>query len=99
MNENLAKFALGLVALVIVVLANGYAVMTMWDWFIHPTFKLELLTFSESIGFSMFITYCTTSQAFIKDEFKEEFGKQLTGSVMKPLITLAFAYLYLNIFF
>ena len=99
MNENLAKFVLGVVALVVAVLANGYVVMTMWEWFISPTFNLEVLNFSESIGFSMFVTYCANSPSFIKEEFKEGFGKQLAGAVMKPIMTLAFAYLYLNIFF
>ena len=99
MNENLAKFVLGLVALVIAVLANGYVVMTMWGWFISPSFDLEILTFSESIGFSMFVTYCTNSPLHIKDEFKESFPTQLTSAVIRPAITLAFAYLYLIVFF
>tara|TARA_R110000803_G_scaffold95395_3_gene163371 strand:- start:9735 stop:10076 length:342 start_codon:yes stop_codon:yes gene_type:complete len=99
MNENLAKFVLGSVALVVAVLANGYVVMTMWGWFISPTFSMELLTFSESIGLSMFVTYCANSPSFIKEEFKDEFGKQLAGAVFRPLVTLAFACLYLNIFF
>lgn len=99
MYEGLAKFVLGLVALVISVLANGYVVMTMWGWFVSPTFNLEILTFSESIGFSVFISYYTSNPSFIKEEFKEDLGKQLVGLVIRPVVTLALAYLYLNIFF
>ena len=99
MNENLAKFVLGLVALVVAVLSNGYVVMTMWEWFVSPTFNLDLLTFAESIGLSMFITYVTSNPTWIKSEFKEEFWSQLAGVALRPIITLAFAYLYLNIFF
>ena len=99
MNEHLAKFVLGIVALVIAVLANGYVVMTMWGWFISPTFDLEVLTFSESIGFSMFISYCTSNPSFIKDEFKEGFINQLATAVIRPVVILGFAYLYLTVFF
>ena len=99
MNENLAKFVLGIVALIVAVLGNGYVVMTLWEWFVSPTFNLELLSFSESIGFSMFVTYVTYTPTFIKDEFKEDFSSQLTGLVFRPLVILAFAYLYLNVFF
>ena len=99
MNENLAKLVLGAVALAVAVIANGYVVMTMWGWFISPTFSMEILTFSESIGLSMFVNYCANRPSFIKEEFKDEFGKKLASAVFRPLATLAFAYLYLNIFF
>ena len=99
MNENLAKFVLGVVALVFIVIINGYVVMTMWGWFISPTFNLEVLTFSESIGLSMFVTYCTNDPSSIKEEFKEDLTSQLITATIRPVIALTFAYLYLNIFF
>ena len=59
MNEKLAKFVLGVVALIVAILGNGYATMTLWGWFISPTFDLSVLSFSESIGLSVFVTYRT----------------------------------------
>lgn len=99
MYEKLGKFILGIVALIVAVLGNGYVTMTIWGWFIAPTFGLSVLSFSEAIGFSLFISYCTYHPSFIKDEFKDDFSQQLITAVCRPIVALAFAYMYLKIFF
>lgn len=54
--EYIGKASTYLFGLVIGILLGGLLVMKFWSWFIVPTFGIDLLTFGQAVGLSVFIT-------------------------------------------
>lgn len=44
------KFLLSVLAHVVALLVNGFALKLLWGWFVVPTFGLPVLTFPIAIG-------------------------------------------------
>lgn len=99
MDKVLAQFVLGVTGFAVAVVANGYATMVLWGWFIAPLFDLSIISFAEAIGLSVFITYSTQQSTALKPEFEIEFSKKLSIAVIRPFLVLAVGWLYLKLFF
>ena len=83
---------LALVALVVVgSLMNGWALSTLWGWFIVPLFGVPSLTIAQAIGVAITVsTFKTTS---IKSPDKDEdsftlFAKSFLLVITTPLMSV-----------
>jgi ABC-type Fe3+ transport system permease subunit len=79
--------------MVLAYLANGWALMTLWGWFISETFALPALSIVQAIGISIVVGFLTSkySDTQHKDESKgwEAFFKTASYSIIGPVVAVA----------
>jgi hypothetical protein len=90
---------------IVVALANGWALVTIWNWFIPPIFGLTSLTLWQAVGVSMvfqlFVGVKSKSgDSDTKDKtFGEVFLSSLITVLLTPLFTVLFAWVVLQLAF
>jgi len=77
-----------LVLLVIGMLLNGWALSTIWNWFIPPIFNLTTLTIGQAIGVSIVFELFTGTNRLVKSKDKNTSGKSYTDVFIESLITV-----------
>lgn len=84
---------------------NGWALSTVWNWFIPPIFHLTTLTLAQAIGVSTVFTLFTgtktsTSNTSSKDKsFGEVVLESLITAILAPVFTVIFAWIILQLAF
>ena len=86
----------GLVALVVVgSLMSGWALSTLWGWFVVPLFGLPSLTIAQAIGLSavvsLFRTTNTNSKSSDDDAFMM-FAKSFAAVIFVPLLSVGWGW-------
>jgi hypothetical protein len=90
---------------VVAALANGWALVTIWNWFIPPIFGLVSLTLWQAVGVSMVFNLFVgvknqTSNSETKDKtFGEVFLSSLITTILTPLFTVAIAWVVFQLAF
>lgn len=109
-NETFVT-CMGLIVSVLVVgivaaLANGWALVTIWNWFIPPIFGLTYLTLWQAVGVSMVFSIFTGTNNTQKNKsdtsnksFGEVFVESLVLAILVPLLTVIFAYVVRSLAF
>lgn len=112
MRNNDSTFAtcLGLIVslavlAVVAAIANGWALVTIWNWFIPPIFGLTSLTLWQAVGVSMVFNLFVgvknkSNSSDTKDKtFGEVFISSLAEVILTPVLTVAFAYVVFQLAF
>lgn len=73
------------------IILGGLLVMKFWEWFINPVFNLGLLSLTQAIGLSVFITLFKTV-SFGKKE-KADLGSLIALSITYQVILLGFGWI------
>ncbi len=88
-----------LLAVVIIgTIANGWALATVWNWFIPPIFGLTSLTIMKAIGVATVLELFTgtnrtkKSESISGDTVGELIIKALAVSVATPILSVAIAW-------
>lgn len=72
---------------------HGFAVMTMWGWFIVPL-GVMALTLWHSLGLALTTYYISGGLHNSKTDTDTDNGLQIVKAYVAPLIVLAVGYLY-----
>ena len=75
-------------------LLTGWVLSIIWGWFIVKIFGLPILSIPSAIGVAIVVS-CVTHQVSTKEddrEIGEILGKRFLYSTLRPLITLALAW-------
>jgi len=110
-KDNVFMSCLGMILatislMVIGMVMNGWALSTIWNWFVPPIFGLTTLTFGKAIGIGMVAKLFTGTYNFSKSNndtknktFTDVFAEGLSVSILTPLLTVGFAWIVLQIAF
>lgn len=91
-----------LVVFTVGTLLNGWALSTIWNWFIPSVFGLTTLTIGKAIGVSMVFELFTGTSRLAKaksdsDVSNKSYGavfvESLVISIITPVLTVFFAYI------
>lgn len=90
---------------IVAAIANGWALVTIWNWFIPPIFGLTSLTLWQAVGVSMVfqlfvgVKNSTNSSDTKNKTFGEVFITSLVTVILTPVFTVAFAWIVLQFAF
>lgn len=93
--ENLGKFTVFIISIVVAVIVRGFVLTKLWAWFIVPVFELSPLRIVEAIGISTLIGYLTYSREKGKedDDFWKKFIESLVVSIVLALLSLGMGWI------
>lgn len=81
-------------------LLNGYALATLWRWFVIPQFHLPALSIGCAIGFSIFVRLITyQSDASYSDLDKSDVERMINAVIaafLLPSLSLGFGWIVLK---
>ena len=92
---NLTKLAILLAIMLPLAALQGWAIQTMWGWFVMSIFDAPKLPLVNAIGLALMVSFFTVS--FKKNEH-ENFVEGLIFIFMKPLLFLGFGLIYITVF-
>ena len=81
-----------ILALTVAPIMNGFAISTLWGWFIVPMFGLPALSIPYAIGLSLIVSYMTISASFYKGQ-AIEVDKYISFLVTKPVGAIIFGFI------
>lgn len=86
--------ATGLTVLVCGILARGYALCVLWEWFVVPLFGLPSLTIAYALGLALILSFVLPSR-YKKDDrpAKEQFVEQALVIFVQPAFALLFGWI------
>lgn len=90
---------------IVAAIANGWALVTIWNWFMPPIFGLVSLTLWQAVGVSMVFSLFVgvKNQTNTSDNKDKTFGEVLISSLitvlLTPLFTVSFAYIIFQLAF
>jgi len=94
MEKSGSKVLLGCFGVVALILygyfTTGFVLMNMWSWFVVNTFHLQELTFYQSLGVAIFVSFLTHQTNTNKEEF--DWTKFIAG-IISPWFSLIVAYI------
>jgi hypothetical protein len=92
MSRLLATIILVVVIVVVLgpplILLNGWAVQTLWGWFVVPVFKVPALSLLQAAGLAVVIGYMTTEVDTKKSEDKSGAAIIVSVFLRAPLAVL-----------
>lgn len=71
-----------ILVLVVSALLGGYVFMTLWDWFVVTTFKVQTLTLPQSIGLMLIVGYLKPKQKKEGKTTLDDFGKSFVEMIV-----------------
>lgn len=77
-------------------MVNGWALMTLWGWFIVPIFGLPSLTIVQAIGVAMVISFLTKRHDLSEQKKRstsETISFLIGASFLLPAITVAIGFI------
>jgi len=101
-SKMIGGLLLAAATVMIFVIYGGWAVMTLWNWFIPITFGLSELTLGQATGIDLLISLMTakvTTYGSIKKLTEVERLKMLGKMTYIPITTVGIGYLVLLLFF
>lgn len=99
MRESGFATCLGIITSLIVLfvvglLINGWALSTIWNWFVPPIFGLTALTTWKAIGVSMVISLFTGTNnlsAKTEDNYNKSYSEVFYTSLLKVVLVPVFS--------
>lgn len=91
MSEALLKILGGIVVAIIAVFLGGWALTTLWSWFIVPVFKLPELGYVQAIGIRAVITYTTFHH--VHTGVTEKFGEACGRALLYPPLVVGIGWI------
>lgn len=79
-----------LFALALSAILNGFALKTLWGWFVVETFGLRNLTIPQALGITLVVGFLT--HQYVEDN--RSFGEQLLSAFVYPVVFLIIGFLY-----
>ena len=81
-----------LATIVLLMVAGGFVVATLWGWFIVPTFGMKELTIAQAMGVSLMIGYFRNKANGKKSSMEDNIA--IMGEIIiNLLVTLGLGYL------
>jgi hypothetical protein len=81
---------------------NGWAIATLWAWFIVPTFGLPVITWQQSIGLGIVVAYLTyqLDMQDMRDDSEptKDLCRRIFTGLVKPLLCVGAGWVYLKVF-
>ncbi len=97
-HAELEKYLYGVIMVLIQLLIGGFVIMTLWGWFVVPTFELPELTYVGAMGLDLVISFFTyhyreaPSDEFLGDMLSR--GKKLgTHIFIRPILYLMLGFI------
>lgn len=92
--------SLAAIAIVIGVIVNGWALATLWGWFVVPVFGLPVLTIGQAVGISCVTSFLFPKQTNQDDGKKKETWENifnlLSVTVLQPLFAVFVVWIVLQ---
>jgi hypothetical protein len=96
----LAAFAYIPVLVLLSAFTHGWALTTLWRWFIVPTFGATPLTYLQAVGMSMTVRLMTYHVSASKEQEEKGIGytvvKATAGAILYPVLTVGSAWLIMQ---
>ena len=103
-KDNTFASCLGMIVSVLVLFVvgmflNGWALSTIWNWFIPPVFGLTALTLGQAVGVSMVFELFTGTNRLTKSKdtegksYTEVFIESLITAILTPVFSVFFAWI------
>ena len=85
--EFIGKTVIVIAIFLIGATVNGYVLVTLWKWFMVPTFKLPPLTTVQALGMALLISYLTRHDMsdIKKADNNDGYATRLLKSFIKTL--------------
>jgi hypothetical protein len=92
--KALGYFTATLFVLLYAQLLNGFALATLWAWFVVPTFQCVSLSIPAAIGISTVVGYLTHQVGTTKKDEKYEdlLARAFGHATAKPVVALSFGF-------
>lgn len=106
MKDNVGLSCLGLIALYIILIGlsaviNGWALMTLWGWFITTLFETApILGLWQAVGLALVVRFLTKSWDSNKSEDKglsDAIGQALAVVILRPALSVAFGWVVASV--
>ena len=100
-NNNLGLSCLGLIVLYLILVGlsaviNGWALMTLWGWFIVALFEAApMLDLGQAVGLALVVGFLTKSWDSNKsegDSLSDAIGQALAVVILRPALSVAFGW-------
>ncbi len=77
---------------------NGWALSTLWGWFIVPVFDLPILTIIQAIGISLILGYITSKEPKHSDDRKssDRIIESTAHTLATPLFSVGIGWIVLQ---
>ena len=102
MDKLLLVFVMLFICLPLAAVLHGYTIATLWEWFIHGTFGLPLITKAQGYGLGLFVGYLLIGlYKFDQNEDKDSTEKltELFGKAFfVPVFILGIGYIVKHYF-
>lgn len=74
---------------------NGWAISTMWGWFVVPIFALPSLTIAQAVGVSCLLSLLKPSSSDRREsrDTIEIIGNMISEALFVPVIAVGFAWI------
>jgi hypothetical protein len=85
-----------LLTLPLQILANGFVISKLWEWFIVPL-GVQNITIAWALGFSTFVGLFQSHNLFSGNNIENPKEKVITAisiAISRPLVALGFGYLW-----
>jgi hypothetical protein len=89
--ENLGKFMIIVLAMIISPIVSGFVILKMWDWFVVPIFEANPLRLVEAIGLMFLVNYLKTKRD--KEVDKEKIWEQFATDLVFFILYAGFSLL------
>ena len=73
-------------------IVTGYVGMTLWGWFVVPTFGLPALNIAQAIGIDLVVSHWVVQAKLYKFDKEQYFKMSLMYMIVVPLTFLFFGW-------
>lgn len=78
--ETFGKFVTVILVMILTPIIRGFVLMTLWAWFVAPTFSLPNLSLAIAVGIMFLWTFLTVKMT--KKEEGEDYWKSVLNGVV-----------------
>lgn len=97
-NDDLSFVGLGCLLVLLItpisIALNGWALATLWAWFIAPVFSVSNLSIANAIGIATVVNFIVPKPAKPKPEKKPTMGELIAQMLLEVFLNPLFAVLF-----
>jgi hypothetical protein len=97
-NDDLSLVGLGCLLLLLItpvsIALNGWALATLWAWFIAPVFSVSNLSIANAIGIATVVNFIVPKPAKPKSEKEQATGEIIAQVLIEVFLNPLFAVLF-----
>ena len=83
--ENFGKFMAIVMSMIFNPIIRGYVFLSLWAWFIVPTFSVNPLRLIEAIGLMFIVGYLSTKFNLDEKEHEKSFAERMITATLIQL--------------